>query len=493
MSEQRIKPYELNRSYWQYRGKPVLLLGGSDEDNLFQIPLSGHESSGEQRKGDGIVLDQRRLNLEYQLDALIDVGGNFVRCTMSSRDKGDVWPYEVESDSGKYDLNSFNKEFWKRFERFLEMTHDREIIVQIEVWATYDFYQREVRPGFFPWHANPYNPRNNINFTCEESGLPEDLPSDGCHTINPFFETVPTLNNNVELLHYQQNYVEKLLSISLGFDHVLYCVDNETNAHPEWAAYWAQYLHNRASDRGVQIEVTEMWDTFDPTDGAVEEVYRQPLDTNPFVVRSTPLNCLERQDIYSFSDISNHNAQSGEVHYQTGLWFWKKIQESGQIWPVHCNKMYGGDSKHYFAGTRKDGIERFWRNIFAGQAGCRFHRPPSGLGLNNVARNHISAMRMLTDELGVFTCCPCPDLLTARADNTAFCLADKGRAYAVVFINPGSCLLDISDLDAKSICVRWLDIDNLCWKEEKTYSSLSSIELSTPGTGYWAVLIDEGK
>lgn len=34
----RIQPYEKNRSYWQYHGQPVLLLGGSKDDSLFQIP-----------------------------------------------------------------------------------------------------------------------------------------------------------------------------------------------------------------------------------------------------------------------------------------------------------------------------------------------------------------------------------------------------------------------------------------------------------------------
>jgi len=33
-----IDTYPLNRRYWSYRSRPVVLLGGSVEDNLFQIP-----------------------------------------------------------------------------------------------------------------------------------------------------------------------------------------------------------------------------------------------------------------------------------------------------------------------------------------------------------------------------------------------------------------------------------------------------------------------
>lgn len=33
-----IEPWEENRWYWSHDGEPVLLLGGSDDDNLFQWP-----------------------------------------------------------------------------------------------------------------------------------------------------------------------------------------------------------------------------------------------------------------------------------------------------------------------------------------------------------------------------------------------------------------------------------------------------------------------
>ncbi|NOY97431.1 MAG: hypothetical protein GXO81_13890, partial [Chlorobi bacterium] len=33
-----IQPYADNPKYWQYKGEPVLLLGASNNDNLFQSP-----------------------------------------------------------------------------------------------------------------------------------------------------------------------------------------------------------------------------------------------------------------------------------------------------------------------------------------------------------------------------------------------------------------------------------------------------------------------
>jgi hypothetical protein len=36
------------------------------------------------------------------------------------------------------------------------------------------------------------------------------------------------------LLQYQQAFVDKLLSHTLEFDHVLYCIDNETSVTSQW-------------------------------------------------------------------------------------------------------------------------------------------------------------------------------------------------------------------------------------------------------------------
>ena len=102
-NENQNENKQANPSYWQYRGRPLLLLGGSVEDNLFQIP-----------------------DIEQHLDLLASVGGNYVRCTMSSRDPCNVWPFEKDPATGLYDLNKPGAEYWRRFARFLDLTAARE-------------------------------------------------------------------------------------------------------------------------------------------------------------------------------------------------------------------------------------------------------------------------------------------------------------------------------------------------------------------------------
>ncbi len=52
----RIQPYPKNPRYWQYKGEPIVLMGASNEDNLFQYP-----------------------NLEAHLDEMTSAGANYIR------------------------------------------------------------------------------------------------------------------------------------------------------------------------------------------------------------------------------------------------------------------------------------------------------------------------------------------------------------------------------------------------------------------------------
>jgi hypothetical protein len=90
-----IRPWSENPSYWEYNGQPVLLLGATDNDNLFQ-----------------------NNNLKTHLDSLAEIGGNYVRNTMSDRDEGDLKAFYL-NEEGKYDLGKWNSAYWEKFENLL--------------------------------------------------------------------------------------------------------------------------------------------------------------------------------------------------------------------------------------------------------------------------------------------------------------------------------------------------------------------------------------
>ncbi|MBX2819442.1 MAG: hypothetical protein KTR29_07165, partial [Rhodothermaceae bacterium] len=294
-----IQPSEENPFYWQFNGEPVLLVGGSIEDNLFQL-----------------------TDLEAQLHKLQEAGGNYVRNTMSSRDSGNVWPYEKNED-GFYDLNRFNRVYWDRFSRFLALTAVRGIVVQIEVWATFDYYDdRDMRRGF--WQKNPLNPKNNITYTVSSSGLPDTVASHPTQTENPFFFSVPEQENNEFLLPFQQAFVDQLLSYSLQYEHVLYCMDNETSVPPSWGRYWAAYIKEKAREMGKDVFVTEMWDPWDLS---------HEMHSNTF----------DHPETYDFVDVSQNNHNTGQLHWDNAQKQRDRILTSGVIRPMNNVKIYGAD------------------------------------------------------------------------------------------------------------------------------------------------------
>jgi len=432
MSENRIQIYQENPRYWQYKGEPIIMMGGSVEDNLFQIP-----------------------NIKEHLDLLQSVGGNYVRCTMSCRDEGDVWPFKKVGDL--YDLEQWNEEFWRRFSAFLELTAERDIIVQIEVWATFDYYRDN-------WAVNPFNPVNNSTYSLEETGLPEVVKTHPTGTGNNFFWSIPAENNQQMVLKYQRKFVDKILSYSLKHGNVLYCMDNETSVTPAWGEYWATYIKEKAEEAGTAAETTEMWDAWD-------------------VFHAQHKATLDHPEIYPFCDISQNNHQKGQTHWDNAQRFRAQLSP---IRPINNVKIYGSDAGRF--GSTRDGLERFWRNIFGGLASSRLHRPPSGQGLNENAQAHIKSLRMLTDSMDIFTCEPHNDLLSHREENEAYVIANPSKEYAIYFPNGGAVSLDLSSCSG-DLRARWIDIPKSRWTKEESLEGGGTVAVAPPGTGHWAVLI----
>lgn len=424
--------------FWEYNGKTLLLLGGSVEDNLFQIE-----------------------DLEEHLDLLKMAGGNYVRCTMSSRDKGNVWPFEKQED-GLYDLEQWNKEYWNRFESFLAQTSARDIIVQIEVWATFDFYRDH-------WNVNPFNPKNNKNYDTQRSKLPTEVPTHPVYAENNFFRSVPSQMSLFKVLEYQQKYVDKLLEHTLKYDHVLYCMDNETSVTSEWGKFWSEYIKQVAQETAAKtVHTTEMWDPWDLSHVAHRETFDHP-------------------EIYSFVDISQNNHNKGQVHWNNGYQQILRIQNSGLVRPVNNIKVYGANGNK-FGHDNQDGIERFVRNVFLGAASIRFHRPDSGLGLNDTAQAIIKSMRMFTDAYDHCNAEPMMGLLNDREENEAYCRAVRGEAYAIYFTNGGEVKLDLTDLQGNAE-VKWLDILKSEWMQPSNVKDKGVIMLKAPSEGNWIALI----
>lgn len=425
--------------YWAINGQPTMLLGGSIEDNLFQY-------------GD----------LEDHLDLLASVGGNYVRNTMSSRDEGNLWPFYYDESTVKYDLDRWNNSYWLRFEKFLVETSKRNIVVQLELWATFDFY-RDI------WDKNPFNPINNSNYDSNRVDLPSKISTHPVYTDNPFFWSIPEQNNNMRLLWYQQRYVDKVLSYTLKYGNVLYCIDNETSVTADWGQFWSGYIKKVSREAGKKVNVTEMWDPHDLDHISHGETFDHP-------------------EVYEFVEISQNNHQKGQQHWDNGLKQISRLENMDYLRPVTNVKTYGSDGGRHGHGTQ-NGMESFIRSVFFGSAAVRFHRPDSGLGLGKEAQSVIKSMRMLTDSMDFFAAVPDNSLLLQREPNEAYCRAVNGEQYAVYFTDGGGVSIDFSNCKGTGK-IKWLNVMSSEWMETIDIKPENNVQIIPPNSGQYVAFIE---
>ncbi len=412
-----LKPWPENPRYWSRHDEPLLLLGASDEDNLFQHP-----------------------DLDAQLDRLHAAGGNAIRCTMSSRDPGDEQPYE-RLDDGRYDLNRFNPKYWGRFDRLLGLSAARDIFVQVEVWDRFD-YSRE------PWRECPFNPANNVNYSAEESGLASEYPEHPGRCLQPFFHTVPELDDRPFLRAYQERFVDQLLAVSLKYRNVLYCISNETHEDPAWGVFWMGYIRSRAEAAGVEVLATDMFD------GKWESG----------VPASTRMQ-IDQAAVYPYLEVSQLSAWrvSFERH-------WANLMELRRLTadeprPMYCTKVYGADTfdkgvpLHAVRTGTIAGVASFWMNLMGGVSSARFHRPPSGLGLSEIALNSIRMARWLEKLVPFWSWAPLETPVQAGEGRSAYAVErrEDGLKDMLLLLPEGGQLQPDQAFGERFPHITWID------------------------------------
>ncbi|MCA9192831.1 MAG: hypothetical protein KDB03_13740 [Planctomycetales bacterium] len=448
-----LMPYAENPTYWQYRGQPLLLLGGSVTDHLFLID-----------------------DLEQHLDALQSVGANYVRNTMSQREERNLKPHRL-LPTGKFNLDLWNDAYWERFANFLAWTSERTIIVQIEVWDRFDFSQEH-------WRDSPWNPVNNVNYTAADVGLATQYPDHPSRDRQPFFHSIPGMPNYLSQLDrirdYQEAFVRKMLSYSFQYDHVLYCMNNETSTPAAWGQYWIDLIRREAKSKGRIVQTTDMFDDAFRGDEAIH----------------TPL-IFNDAEHYTFADISQVNSRNfDETHWERVNWLLERVNQNRR--PSNHVKIYGSGYLGFGTGGPEDGVERFWRNLLAGSAAVRFHREDSGNGFNDRAQASIKAGRLLEEQIKFWNVSPHMELLGDREPNEAYLAADPGNSYLLYFTNGGSVSLDLGGSPGH-FKVTWISLSmgipvDTTSEQNKRKATMSvegetKVTLTAPYKGGWVAAI----
>ena len=238
-------------------------------------------------------------------------------------------------------------------------------------------------------------------------------------------------------------------------------------AYPQHGAqYWATYIKEKANEVGKEVFVTEMWDPWDLS----HEMHSYTFD---------------HPETYDFVDVSQNNHNTGQEHWDNAQEQRDRIIASGVIRPMNNVKIYGADGGRF--GSTTDAQERFWRNIFGGMASARFHRPSSGLGINQTVQAHLNSAQLFAEEFDLFNAEPTLNFLEGREENEAYGMRQADGRYAVFFPASGEVTINRSVEQGEQI--KWLNILESNWVFEPI-NSAPSLKLSPPGPGMWVALLD---
>ncbi|WP_339718004.1 hypothetical protein [Cyclobacterium amurskyense] len=270
-----------------------------------------------------------------------------------------------------------------------------------------------------------------------------------------FFATV---NNNAQTeLSFQKKFIDKLLSVTLKYDNVLYNINNESSEEGDWENYWALYLKELANKSLKRIYITNMQLS---AANAIRHYMTYPA-------------------IFDFVDISQNNQDSkggrGKAHWDNLMFLREKIASFGPV-PLNNVMIYGATDggSNYSAGSETEAMDRFWRDIIGGCASARFHRPsvhnkPWGSGLNERVQTNLKVMNMLLEKLDIVSCTPHNDLLSPNVSvpstMEAYVTANIGQQYAIYFPQ-GRYTVDLDPwVFADKLKLQLLDINSLKWTE----------------------------
>ncbi len=424
-----IKPMEANSSFWQYKGHPILLIGGSSNDNLFQ-----------------------NADVYKELDLLVSVGGNYVRNTMCSDDEGNEKPFWRSGE--RYNLDKFNNEYWEALNNFLRLTADRNIIVQLEIWSYAEIIN--------DWDKSPWNPvNNNVLANINDPGTGINKKGDD------FFLSIQENNNDSLLLKYQKLFVDKLLSISLAYEHVIYSISgfNLNQQLSEWNLFWANYIRKKVKDKTVEI--------------GDSEISFESVDTD------------KQSDSYTYFDFSGNSLEVNESHW-TNLCFMKNILYNNPV-PLNNVSVAGGQLGDWTSGPAH-AVERFWRNLVGGAAALRFEAEPFGLGLSERAQMHLKSAQMLISEYDFFTSVPDEksSLILEREEDEAYLARNTNRDVLVYFTDGGQIVLDFTDFEG-NYSLKWLNLEGANWYQESMLEGGGILELTSPYAGNWVALLSKSE
>jgi hypothetical protein len=142
----------------------------------------------------------------------------------------------------KFDLTTFNDEFFDRLRSRVAAAGERGIYVSIMLFQGWSIGRKSGFPGN-PWPGHPFNSENNVNEIIDNPVGVED--GDYVHTLQ-----VPAITA------LQEAYVKRVIDTVNDLDNVLYEISNESPTGSEdWQYHFVDFIHSYEATKPKQHPV----------------------------------------------------------------------------------------------------------------------------------------------------------------------------------------------------------------------------------------------
>lgn len=296
---------------------------------------------------------------------------------------------------GKFDLDRFNPDYFRRLERRVEEAGERGIYVIVMLFQGWSIESKRGKVN--PWPYHPYHPANNVN------GLDGDVDVDGQGK-----ELHTWLGPEHPVTRRQRAYVCKVVDTVGRFDHVLYEISNEShNESIVWQSKMVEYVRQLEQDRGKAHPIG-MSVTFGdkPSNDLNRRLFESPADWiapnrfggKGFTYRDNPPAAGGKKVILSDTD-----------HF-----FGVGCKDRGWPWKSVCR-----------------GLNLLYMDMWSVE-----RDDPA----RKLVRRSLGKARSYTQRMDLAASEPRSDLASS-----GFCLAEPGRCYLVYVPSGGEVTLDLTD------------------------------------------------
>jgi hypothetical protein len=401
-----------NPRYLLFEGKPTVLITSGEhygavinadfDYERYLDELAGHDFNLTRVFSGSFIEPEDKFAVGYQ-NTLAPGPGRFVS------------PWARTTDD-KFDLDSWNPDYFERLRDFVAAARERGIVVEVVLFSA--LYESE------RWTASPFNAARNVN---------------GVGNID--VRRLYTLDNG-GILKYQDAFVHKLLAELRSFGNVYVEVINEGHAGPAPASEeWQDHIIGTIQDAEAELpEKHLIARNYDHTAGPV-------LDANPAV---SIHNFHYLRDPGQYGDLDGVLALdetgfqgTGDDPYRIDGWYFM-LSGGG----VYSNLDWS------FTPDNEDGS---------------FQVPPGTPGGGGEAiRRQLSVLKEFLERFDFIEMSPLHGIVErAPAGSTFRVLADPGRAYAV-YLAGGRASPLVLDLESGRYRAQWIATeDGAVLKEER--------------------------